>query len=132
MIRRPPRSTRTDTLFPDTTLFRSLVVEAEVARHDRIVERAARLAHPVEAAGDLPHDLGALRVREVEAVGDRERRGADRGDVAPRLGDRLLAAFDRVGVAIARGAVGGHRERPARAVDRSEEHTSELQSLMRN
>src|SRR3546814_20598434 len=95
MIRRPPRSTRTDTLFPDTTLFRSLVVEAEVARHDRIVERAARLAHPVEAAGDLPHDLGALRVREVEAVGDRERRGADRGDVAPRPGDRLLAAFDR-------------------------------------
>src|SRR3546814_14593297 len=28
MIRRPPRSTRTDTLFPDTTLFRSLVVLA--------------------------------------------------------------------------------------------------------
>src|SRR3546814_16457660 len=26
MIRRPPRSTRTDTLFPDTTLFRSVVV----------------------------------------------------------------------------------------------------------
>src|SRR3546814_5670423 len=83
-----------------------LVVEADVARHDRIVERAARLAHPVEAAGDLPHDLGALRVREVEAVGDRDRRGADRGDVALRLGDRLLAA-------------------------RSEEHTSELHSLMR-
>src|SRR3546814_1586560 len=30
MIRRPPRSTRTDTLFPYTTLFRS---EIEVARH---------------------------------------------------------------------------------------------------
>src|SRR3546814_16454967 len=32
MIRRPPRSTRTDTLFPDTTLFRSVV---EVDLHDR-------------------------------------------------------------------------------------------------
>src|SRR3546814_9958152 len=30
MIRRPPRSTRTDTLFPYTTLFRSLVVEGKV------------------------------------------------------------------------------------------------------
>src|SRR3546814_7359858 len=33
MIRRPPRSTRTDTLFPYTTLFRSLDPEAEVGRH---------------------------------------------------------------------------------------------------
>src|SRR3546814_5358214 len=34
MIRRPPRSTRTDTLFPYTTLFRSLAVGAgEVAEH---------------------------------------------------------------------------------------------------
>src|SRR3546814_9201987 len=29
MIRRPPRSTRTDTLFPDTTLFRSPPLESE-------------------------------------------------------------------------------------------------------
>src|SRR3546814_9352325 len=28
MIRRPPRSTRTDTLFPDTTLFRSIIKHA--------------------------------------------------------------------------------------------------------
>src|SRR3546814_16825844 len=32
MIRRPPRSTRTDTLFPDTTLFRSRV-ESEILTH---------------------------------------------------------------------------------------------------
>src|SRR3546814_1754292 len=31
MIRRPPRSTRTDTLFPYTTLFRSIIVEAPMA-----------------------------------------------------------------------------------------------------
>src|SRR3546814_1885321 len=38
MIRRPPRSTRTDTLFPYTTLFRSLVVEIQstpLRRHGR-------------------------------------------------------------------------------------------------
>src|SRR3546814_15784528 len=34
MIRHPPRSTRTDTHFPDTTLFRSLALYREV--HDRI------------------------------------------------------------------------------------------------
>src|SRR3546814_4262408 len=38
MIRRPPRSTRTDTLFPYTTLFRSLVAEALAA--GRIAELA--------------------------------------------------------------------------------------------
>src|SRR3546814_18815526 len=40
MIRRPPRSTRTDTLFPYTTLFRSLAA-AELARDDD--------EHPAEA-----------------------------------------------------------------------------------
>src|SRR3546814_19774997 len=32
MIRRPPKSTRTDTLFPYTTLFRSWFIEAEIAQ----------------------------------------------------------------------------------------------------
>src|SRR3546814_2212488 len=54
MIRRPPRSTRTDTLFPYTTLFRSAILErrgehADVDRDDRtegrhgIVDRVDRL-----------------------------------------------------------------------------------------
>src|SRR3546814_6777164 len=46
MIRRPPRSTRTDTLFPYTTLFRShIIVERQVGGHmlaDRHRDRAAR------------------------------------------------------------------------------------------
>src|SRR3546814_8028316 len=38
MIRRPPRSTRTDTLFPYTTLFRSLIkLGRYVLRHDTTV-----------------------------------------------------------------------------------------------
>src|SRR3546814_4712484 len=69
MIRRPPRSTRTDTLFPYTTLFRS-------------------------ALPGLSGDVGGV------------------GEALPlrlEIGDLLLADLDR-----------------------SEEHTSELQSLMRN
>src|SRR3546814_18731902 len=39
MIRRPPRSTRTDTLFPYTTLFRSLTVRVapQASLHDRLI-----------------------------------------------------------------------------------------------
>src|SRR3546814_16179749 len=77
MIRRPPRSTRTDTLFPYTTLFRSL--------------KEAGL-------------LGQLkRCMKVEGIG-------------LLTGARLIASFQR----------GDFRN-----ADRSEEHTSELQSLMR-
>src|SRR3546814_7836287 len=85
MIRRPPRSTRTDTLFPYTTLFRS----ADVEDH-----RTAR------GDGDL---------EELAGVGTRHGR-----DVPDNL---------------AAGPVVDPHE--AVVVSRSEEHTSELQSLMR-
>src|SRR3546814_7632175 len=85
MIRRPPRSTRTDTLFPYTTLFRS------PTRGKRGVHRRGRLR-------ELP------RVR--------------------RPGLPLAPARGRVGVAVA----ALHLRHDGR---RSEEHTSELQSLMR-
>src|SRR3546814_14682301 len=42
MIRRPPRSTRTDTLFPYTTLFRSIDTEAMAAASLGQVHRARR------------------------------------------------------------------------------------------
>src|SRR3546814_9680367 len=52
MIRRPPRSTRTDTLFPYTTLFRSL------ADAERIADRDDRIdpGHTGEANGYRPGD----------------------------------------------------------------------------
>src|SRR3546814_2368584 len=91
MIRRPPRSTRTDTLFPYTTLFRSDAVI--------ILPRVG------EEAGDLwdRNREGEGRIAIVGA-GD----GGIDADDAPALVD----------------------ERAAR-IARSEEHTSELQSLMR-
>src|SRR3546814_3621316 len=83
MIRRPPRSTRTDTLFPYTTLFRSLL---DHQRHQR-PERPLRHQRAAIAVGLL-----------LESVLSRD------------VCSRAACVFDGL---------------------RSEEHTSELQSLMR-
>src|SRR3546814_1944964 len=61
MIRRPPRSTRTDTLFPFTTLFRSPPrCSAEVGRKKREPE-SARLSDQREF-GELPQDRKSTRL----------------------------------------------------------------------
>src|SRR3546814_6067110 len=67
MIRRPPRSTRTDTLFPYTTLFRSRKNAAEVAVADRPVIGAA--LEEWQAVGGVIADrkrvAGRLRFQEA-------------------------------------------------------------------
>src|SRR3546814_1071929 len=92
MIRRPPRSTRTDTLFPYTTLFRSVgdgnEIAAEQAVSRRHLPRQAQRAQRLGGDGDA-HDAALARLLQII-----HHRGA--GDP-----------------------------------QRSEEHTSELQSLMR-
>src|SRR3546814_7054492 len=103
MIRRPPRSTLTDTLFPYTTLFRSLGLDP----YQRGIEGQRR--------PEIADMLLLRRDRDVQP-----RRG-DRSDLHGRRSsgrDRLLA--DTHG-GPGRFALGR----------RSEEHTSELQSLMR-
>src|SRR3546814_7714690 len=97
MIRRPPRSTRTDTLFPYTTLFRS---------HDRIVGRLYRASERL---------CNTRITDEKAAVRDTLKSFAE-------IGDALLGAQDD-GTALD-GII-------ATGPGRSEEHTSELQSLMR-
>src|SRR3546814_3455666 len=89
MIRRPPRSTRTDTLFPYTTLFRSL-----------------KLKHVLCVVEDP--DACESRVEMTH-----------RG-----LGTSLECGRQRLGALAERSADLGMQ-------NRSEEHTSELQSLMR-
>src|SRR3546814_1114719 len=86
MFRRPPRSTRTDTLFPYTTLFRSM----RKAGAEGVAQQVAALAQKIEQDA------------------------RQRAEWTAQAG---------VGVNALHRAAGG---RP-----RSEEHTSELQSLMR-
>src|SRR3546814_5603717 len=103
MIRRPPRSTRTDTLFPYTTLFRSHVLGRlgfEVVHVESTQRRdASRWGDPTFYA-----ELRAgAEVRTIDLTAP---------DGPGELSD-LVASADIV-------------------IERSEEHTSELQSLMRN
>src|SRR3546814_7338151 len=115
MIRRPPRATRTDPLFPYTTLFRS------AARGVAVVE-----AGEAELVARPEHDLLA-DARQVDAEqGEREERLGDEVSV----GDGVEAVLEAAGEAEVGGAAVGV-ERDRRARQRSEEHTSELQSLMR-
>src|SRR3546814_18211171 len=56
MIRRPPRSTRTDTLFPYTTLFRSIQPDGSISGHDpvRPCGRCRQILHEAEHAAERP------------------------------------------------------------------------------
>src|SRR3546814_7039748 len=95
MIRRPPRATRTSTLFPYTTLFRSIEIAASTAAR----EADWRFTRP-----------GALvSPRKV---------GVTEGDSRHACAEASISTFDELQLF--------NRDRP-----RSEEHTSELQSLMR-
>src|SRR3546814_9236924 len=123
MIRRPPRSTRTDTLFPYTTLFRSerrrLPLEA-AARRLGVVPLV--VPHAVDQQSHVSNPMSASPVRPDHSV-------------------RTVFNWPPP-ASIARAAgwtnrfLPGHqsdcadRREPA-AATRSEEHTSELQSLMR-
>src|SRR3546814_6029125 len=61
MIRRPPRSTRTDTLFPYTTLFRSPPVSAHSSRSGEPVQRSLQ---PFRLGGFFSMVLARLRSEE--------------------------------------------------------------------
>src|SRR3546814_3579518 len=115
MIRRPPRSTRTDTLFPYTTLFRSLIVIPNqnlflIANPNTTFKEAFQLADEVLQQGvrgitDLMVMPGLINL--------------DFADVRSVMGEMGRAMMGT-----------GEAEGDGRAL-RSEEHTSELKSLMR-
>src|SRR3546814_8363374 len=63
MIRRPPRSTRTDTLFPYTTLFRSIAVAPQ---HPRVA--ALRLNYGLLQQHNLLHIIQSPRARQLPTV----------------------------------------------------------------
>src|SRR3546814_9817478 len=96
MIRRPPRSTRTDTLFPYTTLFRSLAAVAGLSPDP-----------------DSPLN-GTIEIQTLDAGTD----GVRHIVYLPGTDDIATLPWTQDGDARDTGT-------------RSEEHTSELQSLMR-
>src|SRR3546814_2453734 len=115
MIRRPPRSTRTDTLFPYTTLFRSARHGGGQLRDQPLGNRAAKLVAVCLQRLVVAELFQWLR-NIVAAVRFLEKRGHHR----PSINVELIAVFalQRAQIFIGGGT-------------RSEEHTSELQSLMR-
>src|SRR3546814_4419364 len=108
MIRRPPRPTRTDTLFPYTTLFRSgprwrRSHGSELRTYRALIDSGAIYSCATTSAAHM-EGLLVQSKRRVEGIHGAELANAYIGDV----GVTLLSD------------------------DRSEEHTSELQSLMRS
>src|SRR3546814_10597095 len=101
MLRRPPRSTLTDTLFPYTTLFRSLV--------------------------EAPYffaQTGKERMALRQAQGERKERAVYHSITLGTPKKPCIAAG-------AFASTSSRRPPPVSGTMRSEEHTSELQSLMR-
>src|SRR3546814_10051806 len=119
MIRLPPRSTRTDTRFPYTTLFRSKAGKTG-NKHPGLDEIGARVFILVAAdAASIDLDPG-LRRRECKH---------GPGILPGRA--RNLVRNIAPGHGIAIKARGEHGANQRSDIFRSEEHTSELQSLMR-
>src|SRR3546814_17795294 len=90
MIRRPPRSTRTDTLFPYTTLFRSTERVSPVDRLKRITEYTWK-KRPEAHAKEAEHDLCASS-RDRAHVGWRHGLRCRRG--RPKVG-RVYEHYDK-------------------------------------
>src|SRR3546814_5985529 len=124
MIRRPPRSTRTDTLFPYTTLFRSwdgLVLGSLDGftvgiTADRRADEQAALFERRGASVVLGRSIRTLPIGD-----DDDLRTVTEATIARP--PQVLVANTGLGIRSWYGA--------AESWDRSEEHTSELQSLMR-
>src|SRR3546814_9739360 len=132
MIRRPPRSTRTDTLFPYAKLFRSKLLPAAI--------RAIALEPGGTPARSAAHHTDVPAERQEEAPAGMTSASAFVRPVARLVGPGLrvplevedLVAFGPADTPAAPARLPGlHVLQIAEAEPRSEEHTSELQSLMR-
>src|SRR3546814_2026393 len=146
MVRRPPRSTRTDTLFPCTTLFRSLVGAVAFLRGGGLRARGRLLGRQLDLLGDrVDASLDTagiiigleLRCHHVAADPARQRVGQDRFEpIADRDINPPLARRDQEDDAVILPLAAdtpGTAELVAIIADRmrSADHTSELQSIIR-
>src|SRR3546814_695381 len=128
MIRRPPRSTRTDTLFPYTTLFRSELVRLALGEG---VER-----HHLDLVGHAPLDLGPRHAILLEAEGDvlldvhvrEERVGLEHHVHGPLVGRHAghVLALQQDGALAGRLEAGQHAQQRGLAAARGAEQREEL------
>src|SRR3546814_1489088 len=119
MIRRPPRSTRTDTLFPYTTLFRSLQIATFLTALDAdiVAGQPDAILFGKDATGFL---IGLDDVAVGVEAEHAEQHAVD------RTGEQRTLAFQKIDPRVQLDRTLQMRQQ------RSEENTSELQSLMRN
>src|SRR3546814_4774886 len=119
MIRRPPRSTRTETLFPSTTLFRS--------QRDEFPRWDEEIQHP-------PADPPVERPWQFERRNRKPWRQRMIAIVETATGtvEAIVESLDGVDMAGRHSIALPEGYDPIAVSHRSEEHTSELQSLMRN
>src|SRR3546814_8914049 len=124
MLRRPPRSTRTDTLFPYTTLFRSRVE----------VQRIGLGRDPVERGGAFLERDGEFAFGRQAVIDAEQRDHGARGIFAHKPVVRVDAEQSpAAAVDIEHDRQFRVRDRTVEAqANRTEEQTSELKSLMRN
>src|SRR3546814_4824601 len=122
MSRRPPRSTPTDTLFPYTTLFRSTSLNALAGDHPGRLH-----VLPLDVADPKSH--AALVAELPLALG-----GEGRLDLLVNAAGVLHSGerFGKVSAAILDDSFRTNAAGPLLLTQRSEEHTSEIQSLMRH
>src|SRR3546814_1827074 len=127
MIRRPPNSTRTNPLFPSTTLFRSGIVH-------RAQAFAPSRAQPTgNRPDDMIHDVPSTHRTAAEGpvpTGSAQNRLAGKRALITGAGQGI--GRETAALFAAHGATVWASDLNVTALDgRSEEHTSELQSLMR-
>src|SRR3546814_5365621 len=116
MIRRPPRSTRTDTLFPYTTLFRSRVEDGDLEQDRQAAGQRIDLLLLIELQHLLLQAGLVFLVLVLKHLHLRLKRAHRRHGGELLLRDREHQRTDDEG----------------EQDDRAEEHTPELKSLMRN
>src|SRR3546814_4305713 len=141
MIRRPPRSTRTDTLFPYTTLFRSKPVVVKDGRFGPYVTDGETNASLRK--GDTIENVTIERAAELLQIrrdAGPAKKGGRKKAAAKKAPAKKTAKKATKKAGAAKKAAGVKKAAPSKATaapqaaepdTRSEEHTSELQSLMR-
>src|SRR3546814_10434058 len=139
MIRRPPRSTRTDTRFPYTTLFRSRSSSRQASMFSKTKDSSSTPESHTSTSSEPKRSTAKAGVPSIISA-DLRITGHLKSDGDIQVDGHVAGDIDSATLTVgegthAKGHISCERVRVCGPVDcavkRSEEHTSELQSLMR-